>query len=88
MSLCLFAAVAAVLAVLLSRRSLRDWQDHYTSENRLWKAQHEAGVVYQQVDVSEGDFQKIMEDSSHEGPGYLRAEEIAVPEDMKRWQGK
>lgn len=88
MGLCLFAAVAALAAVLLTRRSFKDWQSHYTSEIRQWKAQAEAGFVYEPVDVQQGDFQRFMSDSGKAGSGYMRAEELVVPEDMKRRQRK
>lgn len=88
MGLSLFLAVGALLAVLLSRRSLRDWQAHYTAENRQWKEEDEAGFVYQPVAPAEGDFYEVVDENATVGSGYMTAEEFTVPEEIKPRNGR
>ncbi|MCS4484880.1 hypothetical protein NXS08_05250 [Gleimia sp. 6138-11-ORH1] len=88
MGISLLLAIGALLVILLSRRSLRDWQTHYTAENRQWKEEDEAGIVYEPVAPTQGDFYKVVDENATLGSGYLTAEELAVPEDMKPRNGR
>lgn len=83
MGLSLLLAVGIILSMLVSRRTLRGWQEHYTAENRQWKQQDEEGIVYASVTPEQADFYDIVDEST-EGSGYLAAEELTLPEQITR----
>lgn len=83
MFLSLAVAVGIILSMLSSRRSLKEWQEYYTAENREWKQADEAGINFDPVTPAETDLKKIVDESTV-GSGYMVAEDLVIPEKITR----
>lgn len=69
-------AIGVLVALLVTRRSVSDWQKHLTETTQEWKKHSEQGLDPDPVKPKRTSLQTVMEEEGREGSAYLRADEL------------
>lgn len=70
-------AVGVLFALMVSRRSVSDWQSHLTQTTRQWKEREkDDDTSEEEIQPKRATLVTVMEQEAREGSAYFTADEI------------
>jgi hypothetical protein len=69
-------AIGVLVVLLITRRSVSDWQVHLSETTSEWKRRNEEGEEVKPVEPRKSSLEKVLREESRQGSAYLRADEL------------
>lgn len=69
-------AIGVLVVLLLTRRSVSDWQVHLSETTSEWKKRNEEGEQVELVEPRKASLEKVLREESRSGSAYLTADEL------------
>lgn len=78
-------AVGVLFALMVSRRSVSDWQNHLTQTTRQWKEREkDDDATEEEIQPKRASLVTVMKQESREGSAYFTADEIRGLEHLRK----
>ncbi|MDO5719292.1 MAG: hypothetical protein Q4P05_00985 [Actinomycetaceae bacterium] len=78
-------AVGVLFALMVSRRSVSDWQNHLTAATRQWKERgNDDDLSDEDIHLKRASLVTVMQQEAREGSAYFTADELRALDHLRK----